>query len=311
MRTPCFDELITRHPEVHGDRYGLAFAADVAPLEISAALSRAGAVMLQSVLPPATLQPCRTSFERFARSLGHGHLSWLQRWASKKLALDDGPSPQWGDGETEGGSWHQPWIVRYRNHRPAAVILSALLKSWAWPVVEKICDSTDIVVLLGLCVARHAIDKSLGAGAHQDAKVVAPEVPFSMWIPFHTVAPRRNSGLGFIIPAPQRVLPTLPHNDVGPGYVMDNLDKAWVPHYSPGDLTIHTSLSPHFTTGYGTRADRFSLEIRAMARDAAPAKYQNPAIYVERRNGAAAIVDTKCSPEIGAHRFLASAALLA
>lgn len=95
------------------------------------------------------------------------------------------------------------------------------------------------------------VDKPLAAGAHQDATTVAPEL--LLWIPFHAVTPRHNSGLGFITPAPERVLPTLPRNDVGTEYVLANFHNAWVPNPAPGDLSIHTNLSPHFTSGYGTR----------------------------------------------------------
>ena len=236
--------------------------------------------MLRSALPAAILPRCHRNFDRFVRSL----------------------TPYRGN---DGGSWHMPWAVRHWGYHPAAAVLSALLKSWAWPVVERICGSTNIAILLCLCVARHAIDKSLGAGAHQDVTAVAPDVPFSMWIPLHAIEPRQNSGLGFIVPAPDHVLPALPHNDVGPDYVLGHFDKAWVPRYAPGDVTIHTSLSPHFTTGYGTHTNRFSLEVRAMARDAAPTKYQDPAVYVGRRDGAAVVVDTNCSPGSDARRFLA------
>jgi hypothetical protein len=276
---PQFDELVARYPQVQQDRYGLAFAGDVPASQIADELSRQGVVMLRNVLPASILWPCHWSFARFVRSL--------------KL-----------DRRSVDGSWHRPWLVRHWGHRPAAVILAALFKSWAWRVVEKICGSTDIAVLLGLCIARHAIDKPLGAGAHQDARAVAPDVPFSMWIPLHGIAPRRNSGLGFIVPAPDRVLPSLPHNDIGPDYVLGNFDRAWVPPYSPGDVSIHTSLSPHFTTGYGTHTNRYSFEVRAMARDAAPAKYHDPAVYVGRREGRAMVVDTNCSAGSDAHPFL-------
>lgn len=241
------------------------------------ALARCGVIMLRNALPAALLPACCTSFELFARSLGR---------------------------EPSEGSWHAPWHVQHRQHLPAATIISALLRSWAWPVVEEICGSTDITVLLSFCTARHMIDKPLAAGAHQDATAVAPDLPFALWIPFHAVTPRQNSGLGFITPAPAQVLPAPSHNDVGPDYVLANFHKAWVPRYAPGDLTIHTNLSPHFTTGYGTQTDRYSLEIRAMAREAAPAQYQDPAIHVGRQNGEAAVVGTACSPGVDAQRFL-------
>jgi len=90
-----------------------------------------------------------------------------RRWANWGWGeKDDGPDPEWAEGEAETGSWHKPWTVRHRNLRPAAAVISALVKSWAWPVVEEICGTSDIAVLLGLCLARHAIDVDLGVGAH-------------------------------------------------------------------------------------------------------------------------------------------------
>jgi hypothetical protein len=278
MQSPrFFDELVDRHPDVENDWPEQSFTDGAAPSAAAAALSRCGVIMLRSALPATILPGCCASFEQFARSL---------------------------ESESDDGSWHAPWSVQHGQHLPAATIVSALLRSWAWPVVEEICGSTDIAVLLSFCTARHMIDKPRVAGAHQDATAVAAELPFALWIPFHAVTPRQNSGLGFITPAPQQVLPVLPHKDVGTDYVLANFHRAWVPHYAPGDLSIHTNLSPHFTTGYGTRTDRYSLEIRAMARDSAPAKYQDPAIHVSRRNGKATIVETACSPGVDARRFL-------
>jgi len=204
--------------------------------------------MLRAALLEKTLAPCRRTFERFVRSLGKTWWSDL-RWGEK----DDGPDPEWAEGEAETGSWHKPWTVRHWNRRPAAAVISALVKSWAWPVVEEISGTSDIAVLLGLCLARHAIDVDLGVGAHQDAKGLPPMVPFSVWVPMHDVTPRSNSGLGFVVGPPDCVLPTLPHGDVGPDYFLEKIDRVWVPTYRAGDLTIHTNYMPHFTTGYGRR----------------------------------------------------------
>ena len=234
-------------------------------------------IMLRGALPAAILPQCRASFEQFARAL---------------------------DGDLSASTWHRPWHVQDGPHLPAATILSALLESWAWPVVEEICGSTDITILLSLSVARRAVDNPLSAGAHQDATAVASDIPLAMWIPFEGITPWQNSGLGFITPAPGHILPALPHNDVGPDYVIGNFHRAWVPSYAPGDLSIHTNLSPHFTTGFGTRTARYSLEIRPMARAAAPVKYQDPAIHVGRRNGRAVVVGTACSPGVDARGFL-------
>jgi hypothetical protein len=274
---PRFDELLDQHPNVQDDWPDQSFTNRAAPAVAAAALKRCGVIMLRNALPAAILPSCCASFEQFARSL---------------------------ECQSDDGSWHAPWHVRHRQHLPAATILSTLLSSWAWAVIEEICCSEDITVLLSFCMARHIVDKPLAAGAHQDATAVAPDIPFAMWIPFHAVTPRQNSGLGFIIPAPERILPALPHNDVGPEYVLANFHRAWVPHYAPGDLSIHTNLSPHFTTGYGTWTDRYSLEIRAMARESAPAKYQDPAIHIGRRNGEAAVVGMACSPGVDARSLL-------
>lgn len=277
MRPASFAELLARHPDVQSDWPDQSFTQHAAPTAAAEALSRRGMIMLRNALPAPILPKCRASFEQFTRSL---------------------------EDEPDAGSWHAPWHVHDGPHLPAATIFSALLGSWTWSVVEEICGSTDITILLGLCTARHAIDHPLSAGAHQDARVVAPEIPFAMWIPFQAITPRENSGLGFITPAPERVLPALPHNDVGPDYVIANFHRAWVPHYAPGDLSIHTNLSPHFTTGYGTRSDRYSLEVRAMARQSAPVKYQDPAIHVGRQNGKAVVAGTSCSPGVDAGSFL-------
>src|SRR5437868_3975914 len=82
----------------------------------------------------------------------------------------------------------------------------------------EICGSSHLAMVLKFCTARHGIDRPLGVGAHQDAKVVAPDLPLSIWIPLHQIVPHLNSGLGFVVPDPGRLLPTLPHNDVGPEY---------------------------------------------------------------------------------------------
>jgi hypothetical protein len=302
MQNLTYSDVISRHPEVQQDRHGLSFSSQAAPSDVVEAVSRFGVAMLRGALPPDILPPCSDTFQRFARSLGVKRPWW--RW--RGFDGDEDPRAEWNVGETDGGSWHVPWIVRQGRHRPAAVVLSALLKSWTWPIVEELLGTTDIAILLATCMARHAIDKHLGVGAHQDAKVVAPEIPFSIWIPLHDVTPGQMSGLGFIVPAPDHILPTLPHNDVGSEYVLGRLDHAWMPAYRCGDLSIHSRYSPHFTTGFGTLSDRYSLEFRMMPRQAAPSNYLNPALYVARRNGVPAIVGTDCPRETAARGFLAT-----
>ena len=187
---------------------------------------------------------------------------------------------------------------------PAATILAAVIRSWAWDVIEEICQSSNLVVLLKFCTARHSVDKLLGVGGHQDAKVVDADVPLSIWVPLQDIVPGVNSGLGFVVPHPGEILPTLPHGDVGADYVLRDPANLWIPPYREGDLTIHSRFSAHFTTGYGTLSDRYSVEIRAMPRRAAPPAHLDPVAYVARRNGLPTIVEAASSLAIGAQAFL-------
>jgi hypothetical protein len=267
--------------------------------------------MLRDVLPPRTLEECRKTFSRFVNDTIKKNGKHSPAKPDGLLALDDAPSSAWDNGETIHGSWHVPWVVQHRNHLPAAVVMSELITSWAWRIIERICDSENIMVMFGLCLARHNIDQNLHIGVHQDATAVNPEVPLSIWIPLQEVRPKHHSGLGFIIPSPGHVLPAGPNNDIGEDYAYSNMNNMWVPHYHPGDLTIHSRFSPHFTTGYGTMTDRYSLEIRLWAREDSLIKYGDPSIMVSRRDDVPVISETRCSMGVGAHGFLASTALLA
>jgi hypothetical protein len=281
-----FRTLLEQRPEIVEDRYSLSFWQRHPPSEIAPAFAREGVVMLKGALPAALIASSAEAFGNFI------------------LAGDDLPSER----KTADGSWHSPWLVRCGTRFPAADLISAVIRSWAWDVVEEFCRSANIVVLLKFCTARHSVDRLLGVGAHQDAKVVASELPMSIWIPLQPVVPGRNSGLGFVVHPPGGLLPTLPHDDVGADYVLGDPARLWIPRYAPGDLTIHSRFSPHFTTGYGTLSDRFSLEIRAMPRSAAPAQHLDPAIYVARRRGIPTVIDAQSSAAIGATAFLAAVA---
>lgn len=298
-------ELLTTHPEICRDRHRLSFSNATPPGVVQDALHNAGVVMLRSALAPNVLRSARRAFRRFAHRLNEPRSPFDQTRLGSGLSGDDGPASQWSLGEGNTGSWHRPWVVRAWNRRPAAAVITALVDSWAWRVVEGLCGSTDIAILLGFCIARHAIDEEAGVGAHQDAKVVSPEIPFSIWVPLQDVAPGHSPGLGFVVPSPSGLLPTLPHGDIGADHVLNNLAGVWAPTYRTGDMTIHAKFSPHFTTLFGTKSDRYSIEIRAMARDAAPIAIQDPAIYVARRNGVPAIIGTNCSTGTRAHDFLA------
>ena len=307
MPNQTFRSLVEQHPEILTDRHKLAFSRQDSVEETATKFTQEGAIMLRGVIPTETLDECREAFGRFVGTLGRPR----RNLDESAFALDDGPSPNWDKGEEDSGSWHPPWVVRDMDQSPTALVLSELIRSWAWPVIERICHSTEIVVMFGLCLARHRIDEDLLLGVHQDVTAVNPEVPLSIWIPLGEVAPKKHSGLGFIVPSPGHTLPADSSNDVGVDYLMANLDKVWVPHYHAGDLTIHSRYSPHFTTGYGTHSERYSLEIRLWAKEDHLAKYCDPSLRVARRNGVPVIVETKCSLGIGAHAFLANTAMLA
>jgi len=280
------------------DRHALSFPEQRRPADIAVAFVRSGVVMLKGALAPETLATCAEAFRRFVHSA-----------EAKEGLTRAGRRLQTRDGEARTGSWHSPWAVRHQGRFPAAVIISALLGSWAWDDVEEICGSSQLAIVLKFCTARHGLDEPMGIGAHQDARVVASDLPLSIWIPLHRIVPHLNSGLGFVVPDPGRLLPTLPHNDVGADYVLEDPARLWIPPYDAGDLTIHSRFSPHFTTGYGTFSDRFSLEIRATPRRTLPPSHEDPVICVSRRNGIPTIVEARSSAASAAQGFLDCAEL--
>ena len=308
---PYFHEVVSQHPEMLRRRPDLSFTRESAADAVAREWKNSGVVLLREVLSAGMLAGCRQTFDQFIETEVKKNGGTVPPANGNATALDDGPAPEWANGETIHGSWHVPWIIRHGGQFPMAMVLSELINSWAWPVIEKICDSTDIMVMFGLCLGRHNIDQTLLVGAHQDATAVNPDVPLSIWVPLQEVKPRRDSGLGFIVPSPAQVLEAEPNNDIGQSYFMTQLGSMWIPHYQAGDLTIHSKLSPHFTTGYGTMNDRYSLEIRLWARDDAFLKYCDPSIRVTRRDGVPVITETKCSLGIRAHGFVASTALQA
>jgi hypothetical protein len=286
---PYFHEVAAQHPEMLRRRADLSFSRGSDPGAVAQQWRQSGVVMLREVLSPEMLSGCRRTF-------------------GSVPAFDNGPGPEWANGETIHGSWHAPWTIRHAGQIPMATVLSELITSWAWPVIEEICQSKDIMVTFGLCLGRHNIDQPLLVGAHQDATAVNAEVPLSIWIPLQEVVPTRHSGLGFIVPSPEQVLDAEPNNDIGSSYFMSQLGNMWIPRYQAGDLTIHSKFSPHFTTGYGTMTDRYSLEIRLWARDDALLKYCDPSMRINRLNGVPVITETRCSPGVRAHGFVVSTA---
>jgi hypothetical protein len=250
----CFKDLVEAHPEILQDRHGLTFRGVQGAAE---AFRRSGAVMLRQAFPTGVVEAARDAFDR-------------------SLAIDP-------DGH------RMLWEIRDGNEYPATGIISALLGSWAWAVVERLCGSRHIAIPLGYCVARNVIDRSLSVGAHQDAFGFGSGVPFSVWIPLQPIKPMEASGLGFMVPALDHVVPADNQDNVGRDAVLSDPAKLWIPTYEAGDVTIHSNLLPHFTTGYGTLSRRYSLEIRPLRRLTAPMMYLDPAIYVAQRDGRAVV----------------------
>lgn len=305
-----FRELAKEYPEIFRPRDELCFERSIDRGAIASKWYESGAVLLRDVIRRDVLSEARATFHKFiATTIKPGAKG--RAAVEKNSGCDDGPAAEWNEGEVIYGSWHAPWVIRHNGQAAMAMVVADLIGSWAWPVIEEICRSTDIVVMFGLCIGRHNIDQDLSVGVHQDAVAVNPDVPLSIWIPLHEVVPRRQSGLGFIVPSPGAAIPAKPNNDIGVSYVIDNVEKIWVPHYRAGDLSIHSRYSPHFTTGYGTLTDRYSLEVRLWAHDDSLRHLRDPSVMVSRRDGALVISETRCSKGIGAHHFVATLAHLA
>jgi hypothetical protein len=306
---PYFHEVAAQHPEMLRPRADLSFSRGSDPGAVAQQWRQSGVVMLREVLSPEMLAGCRRTFDQFIETAIKKNGDAQPHGNGSVPAFDNGPGPEWANGETIHGSWHAPWTIRHAGQIPMATVLSELITSWAWPVIEEICQSKDIMVMFGLCLGRHNIDQPLLVGAHQDATAVNADVPLSIWIPLQEVVPTRHSGLGFVVPSPEQVLAAEPNNDVGSSYFMSQLGNMWIPRYQAGDLTIHSKFSPHFTTGYGTMTDRYSLEIRLWARDDALLKYCDPSMRINRLDGVPVVTETRCSPGVRAHGFVVSTAL--
>lgn len=304
-------ELFRDRPDILGDRPGASFRKKTKPPEIAQALETTGVAMLRGALPWWTLAKCHRIFRRFVGDLsGKPRMPVWHSGFENVLAKDDWPDTKGDDRETDIGSRHMPWVVRDYNRSPAAMVIAALLKSWTWRVVEELCKSTDVAILLRLSVARHRIDRIGTFPAIQDASSVGPDVPFTIWIPFHRVALGRNPGLGFVTEWRSRQLLSEAASHVdGHEYVAwafaTDAKRLWVPTYKAGDISVHGPYTPYFVTCSGVPSDTYGLEIRAMSREAAPLELQDPAIYVGRRDGRPTVVGSNCSDARHAKGFVA------
>src|SRR5262249_62013651 len=117
-----FKTLFESHPEVTRDRHSLSFSRTARPLDIAGAFSRQGVVMLKDALP---LPPLVAAGRAFSRCLQSSHAAR----------------------GNDAGSWHSPWQVPDRDDFPAAAILAAVMRSWAWEVVEAARQSSHLAAV--------------------------------------------------------------------------------------------------------------------------------------------------------------------
>ncbi len=290
-----FNEFIAAFPQTLLDRRGLSCALGdgQSPEQLLRRFAQNGVLLFRNVLPAPLIR------------------SLLERCLAFGARLQNSPPPPANGRDIAAayrdGIGNYLWEMQVDNEYFLAPLIPALLRSWIWPAIEAIVGSQNIVILLSLCITRHMIDESLGLGAHQDAVALPGAVPFSIWIPLQDVRPGSCAGLGFVTPPPAGLLPRQHHIDVGEDYLLGRADDVWLPTYGVGDLSIHHNLTPHFTTGFGTKTERFSVEIRCMSMETAPNRLQDPAMYVLRRDsGEPTIFKTGASVGNIANGYLAS-----
>ena len=256
------------------DRHALSFSEQYRSADIAVAFARSGVVMLKGALAPETLATCAEAFRRFVHSS-----------KDKVGVARTGGRLQTDDGETRASSWHNPWSVRYQGRFPPPSSYRRFLDpghgtSSKRSAARRISPSCSSSAPRGTASTRR-----LASGRIETQKSWILIFPYRSGFRLVSRAPS-EVGLGFVVPAPGRLLPTLPHNDVGAEYVLE--DPARLSGFRltpPGTYTIHSRFAPHFTTGYGTLSDRFSLEIRAMPRSTLPPMHEDPVICVSRRSG--------------------------
>ena len=235
-----FTDLVESHPEVVRDRYALSFSKQRAPAEIADSFSRFGVVMLKNALAPELLETCAGVFRRFVQSFrtGTGHSSPANAGACKGWVAKQTAGAGTVPGRCGTGIIFPPQPSCRRSSGPGYGMLS---RKFAARRTSSFCSSG---APLG------AASTSRSASARTRMQKSWP-LPFLSQFGFRCRKSCRamNSGLGFVVPGPDRLLPTLPHDDVGPEYVLSDLARLWIPPYAVGDLTIHSRFSPHFTTG--------------------------------------------------------------
>ncbi len=290
-----FNEFVATFPQTLLDRRGLSCTADdgQSPEQLARRFAQNGVLLFRNVLPAPLIR------------------SLLERCLAFGARLQNSAPPPANGRDVAAayrdGVGNYVWEFQDDDEYFLAPLIPALIRSRIWPTVEAICGSRNVVILLSLCITRHMIDESLGLGAHQDAVGFGDDVPFSIWIPLQDVRPGACSGLGFVAPPPTEIVPHQNNTDMGEDYLLDRVENVWLPTYGVGDLSIHHNLTPHFTTGFGTKTERFSVEVRCMSMETAPDRLQDPAMYVVRRDrGEPMMVKSRASRGHIANGYLSS-----
>jgi hypothetical protein len=266
-----FDEFLAVFPQILAERKQLVHGSDaVSSLDVLAGrFDQQGLLVFKQALSPVLISRVLEHLIDFGKKLER--FPELARWDPRT------PSAY------RQGTGNHVWELEIDEQYVLAPLIPALVGSWVWPAVEMLCGSTDILIALPACVMRHVTDNRLTLGVHQDTTAVSDVIPHSFWIPLHDVVPELCSGLGFVVPRPDGALPCAPNTDIGEHYLLEHVNDTWLPSYSSGDVSLHHKFTPHFTTGFGTQTERFSVEIRCMAASSvAPEHLRNPSLYVTR-----------------------------
>src|SRR4029453_17990058 len=123
---PYFHEVVAQHPKMRRHRSALSFSRDGAPGAIAEKWRRNGVVLLREVLSPEMLAGCRQGFEQFIETELKKNGNAQAAGNDSVPTFDEGPRPEWENGETIHGSWHVPWIILHGGQSPTSTVLSGL-----------------------------------------------------------------------------------------------------------------------------------------------------------------------------------------
>jgi hypothetical protein len=286
-----FNEFLSITPSALHDKWGVSLSPGlVTPAVAADRFQETGMLQFREVFNPHIINDYRSEAIRYGQLLFQQSLPNTVNLEYESYLSGDA---------------NKLWEPRTERGFCFSTLIPFLIKSWVWPIIENICSSEDIVIFVSMSYLRHVTDLNLGIGAHQDAAGFETEIPIAMWLPLQKIIPKETTGLGFFIGAPKHVLKHT-NGDIGEEYFLSRGSDAFLPEYQVGDLSIHHMFTPHFTTGFGTLNERFSIELRFIGADKAPRELQDPAFLIKRVNGEPLIVESRISSSHPAVEFLKS-----